>query len=124
MSKPDAPIDYIMLGQHIRDARKAKGITQDQLAERLDVSLSHVGKIERGERFINLDRLAEVSVVLGGAIEDLIAGCVYGEKDAVSIINATLPESLEVIRTLFKGQTQKTINLAVTLVNDLIRGLE
>ena len=42
-------INYLTLGKHIKAARKAKHITQEMLAEKMDVSVGHVGKIERGD---------------------------------------------------------------------------
>ena len=117
-------VNYERLGTHIRDARKARSITQEMLAEKLNVSVSHIGKIERGERYINLERLAEISIILNVPVEDLIAGCVDCERDLHPLINASIQDSLQVIQALLKGQPQKTIDLVVTLVNDVIRGIE
>ena len=39
-------INYLTLGKHIKAARKAKHITHEMLAEKMDVSVGHVGKIE------------------------------------------------------------------------------
>jgi transcriptional regulator with XRE-family HTH domain len=49
------------LGDAIRAARKAKGLTQDELADASGVDRSHMGRIERGERnvtFLNVARIA------------------------------------------------------------------
>ncbi|MBQ2425627.1 MAG: helix-turn-helix transcriptional regulator, partial [Lachnospiraceae bacterium] len=35
------PIDYISLGSRIKEARKNQGLTQEQLAERADLSTTH-----------------------------------------------------------------------------------
>jgi len=51
----------IELGEHIRDARKAKGLSQEQLALQAEIDRSYVGGIERGERnvsFLNLVKIA------------------------------------------------------------------
>lgn len=116
-------IDYELLGKHIQIARKSKHITQEMLAEKLNVSIGHVGKIERGERVINLERLAEISVLLKVPIEDLIAGCVKQERDAIPVVNVMTQEKVDIIHTLLKGQPDRIVNLATTLVHDVVQGL-
>lgn len=48
-------------GQRIRDLRKLAGLTQEQLAETVNISTSALGKIERGLQGISLDLLIELS---------------------------------------------------------------
>jgi transcriptional regulator with XRE-family HTH domain len=45
-------IMYTMTGQELRRIRKAMGITQRQLAEKLGVTLTSVARMERGEQKI------------------------------------------------------------------------
>lgn len=52
----------VELGNQIREARKAKGLSQEQLAYTAEVDRSYVGGIERGERnvsFLTLVKIAE-----------------------------------------------------------------
>jgi transcriptional regulator with XRE-family HTH domain len=52
-----------VLGQRIRDARKAKDISQEALALESGIDRSFVGQVERGERnvsFLTLCKLAKV----------------------------------------------------------------
>ena len=42
-------IDTILVGKQIASLRKAKGLTQNQLGERLNISFQAVSKWERGE---------------------------------------------------------------------------
>lgn len=39
-------LDYVALGEHIRQRRKAQGITQVQLAEQVDLEPSNISHIE------------------------------------------------------------------------------
>ncbi|MGG0739568.1 helix-turn-helix domain-containing protein [Niallia taxi] len=51
-----------LFGSKIREIRKAKGLTQEELAERCGLQNTYIGGIERGERNISLqsvDKLAE-----------------------------------------------------------------
>lgn len=57
-------LDYNIIGERIKSARIAKGLTQEQLAERLDVSIAFLSRIERGSSRINLRRLDEICNIL------------------------------------------------------------
>ena len=116
-------INYVLLGQHIKTARKAKRITQEILAERMNISIGHVGKIERGEKAINLERLAQISLLPNVPIENLIAGCVDKERDAIPVINALTQEKVDAIYTLLKGQPERVVKLATVLIRDVVQGL-
>jgi transcriptional regulator with XRE-family HTH domain len=60
------PILIGMIGKKIRQLRKAKGLSQRQLAEVAGVAASHVGLIESGRiRNPRLDTLLKLSVALG-----------------------------------------------------------
>lgn len=54
-----------ILGDRIREARRAKGWTQEDLADKAQIDRSYVGGIERGERNITFSMLCRVSRVLG-----------------------------------------------------------
>lgn len=52
------------LGRNIFNARKVKGMTQNQLAEKLDISREHLAKLETGKRRISLKLLFNLSEIL------------------------------------------------------------
>ena len=53
------------LGQAIRDARKARSVSQEALAYNAGIDRSHMGKIERGERNVTALNLLRVAKALG-----------------------------------------------------------
>ena len=57
-------IDYILIGKRIKAARKALGMTQEKLAEELDVSIGYISQVERGVTKISLDLLGALSSIL------------------------------------------------------------
>ena len=57
-------IDYNVIGERLKSARKEKHFTQEQLAERLDVSIAFLSRIERGSSQINLKRLSQICEIL------------------------------------------------------------
>ncbi len=75
------PVNHQDFGRRIREARKAKGMTQDELADKIGVSGSFLGHIERGTRVASLDTLVDLcnaletspSLLLGASLEGLAA---------------------------------------------------
>ena len=61
----------IMLGRNIRNARKAKNLSQNALAELLDISREHLAKIETAKRTISLGLLFKLSEILEKSEQDL-----------------------------------------------------
>jgi transcriptional regulator with XRE-family HTH domain len=60
----DLNIDYKLIGKRIKEARKEAGLTQEKMAEILDVSIGYVSQVERGTTKISLDLLGAVSSIL------------------------------------------------------------
>ncbi len=57
-------MDYIALGCRVRSARRQMNLTQAQLAEKIDVSTSFIGHIERGTRALRLETFFDLCVAL------------------------------------------------------------
>ena len=57
-------VDFSLIGKRIKEARNACGMTQEGLAERLNVSVGYVSQVERGVTKISLDLLGAVSGLL------------------------------------------------------------
>lgn len=53
------------LGKRIRHRRKARGLSQDGLALLSGIDRSYVGRIERGEINITVEKLYRIARVLG-----------------------------------------------------------
>ncbi len=67
--------DYLgRIGNLIRDARKHRGYTQQQLADLLSTSQSAVNRIERGHQNLSLEMLARIGAALDSEIVALGAG--------------------------------------------------
>lgn len=68
---------FIALGERIAQFRKARGITQVQLAETLGVSQQTIQAYEVGRRRIQVSTLPVVARTLSVSLEDL-----FGESDS------------------------------------------
>lgn len=66
-------IDYASIGLRIKHARNTKNMTQEQLADVLNISRTQIGYLETGERGISLELLVSVSNALNAPISELLA---------------------------------------------------
>jgi transcriptional regulator with XRE-family HTH domain len=57
--------EYAVLLKLLRETRRAAGVTQVQLAERIDESQSHLSKLERGEVRLDLIQMRTICQALG-----------------------------------------------------------
>lgn len=78
------PIDYKLIGSRIKVARKRKDMTQEMLAERLDVSVGYVSQVERGITKISLDLLASMSDILECDIAELVCASSTASENYLS----------------------------------------
>lgn len=62
-----------MISQNIQAARKALGLTQEDLANRLSVARQTVAKWESGESLPDLENAYALAKLLGVSVDDLIA---------------------------------------------------
>ncbi len=67
-------MDYSSLGARIRRERILRGWTQEQLAEKANISLSFLGHIERGTRKASLETLVALANVLDTSMDELLSG--------------------------------------------------
>jgi transcriptional regulator with XRE-family HTH domain len=59
------------LARHIRKIREAKGLTQEEVADRMRVNTSWVGRIETGRTTPGLKLLGNIARALGVKVKDL-----------------------------------------------------
>lgn len=62
------------IGSRISTLRKKNNLTQEQLAERLDISIKHCSSVERGLSCLSLEKLVEVSELFDVSLDFLIKG--------------------------------------------------
>ena len=61
----------LLLGRNIAKYRKLKGLTQNDLAEILDISREHLAKIETAKRGISINLIFKLCEVLKISEKDL-----------------------------------------------------
>ncbi|MDE6969955.1 MAG: helix-turn-helix transcriptional regulator [Eubacterium sp.] len=75
-------LDYGKMGMRIRQVRKAKGWSQDELAKKCGISMSFLGHIERGTRIMSLETFTGICKALDTGADELLWGVPH-PSDAV-----------------------------------------
>lgn len=83
--------DYLgRIGNLIRDARKHRGLTQQQLADVLSTSQSAVNRIEKGHQNLSLEMLARIGEALDSEIVALGAGPTHLRVTGPTTLSGTI----------------------------------
>ena len=67
-------LDYIAMGDRIKERRQALELTQGTLARQTGVTTSFIGHIERGEKLPSLETMARLSLALDVSLDWLVLG--------------------------------------------------
>lgn len=65
--------DYQVIAKNIKYLREKRGYTQEQLAEAVGLSASHLSKVESGKRRIGMKAYLSILHILGAGEEDFIS---------------------------------------------------
>jgi transcriptional regulator with XRE-family HTH domain len=63
-----------IIGDAIRVSRKKASLTQEKLAEAVDLNPKYIGEIERGEKIISIEALLRVAKIVKIPIRDFFRG--------------------------------------------------
>ena len=72
-------MDYFKIGERIRKMRRAHDISQEVLAEMVDVSTTHMSHIETGNTKLSLPVLVDLAQALNVRADDLLS-----DNDAIA----------------------------------------
>ncbi len=61
-------------GIRIQKLRKKKAMTQEQLADKLNIATSTIGKIERGQQGLSIDLVIEIAMFFGVSLDYILLG--------------------------------------------------
>lgn len=78
------------LGRSIADHRRARGLTQEQVALRLGVEQETISRFERGATLPPLSRLLDLTDILGVSLDQVLAGGPARQVDQANDIAARM----------------------------------
>ena len=101
-------MDYYEIGQRIRKNRKALGLSQEELAEKIGISSTHMSHIETGNTKLSLPVLVSVSKVLEVRTDELLfdektASRSEGLNDILAALDGCSSKELSIIREIIKA---------------------
>ena len=100
-------IDYGVIGSRIKQARLAKNMTQEDLADKIDISVAFLSRVERCNSHINLKRLNQLCDLLDVSEGYLLNGASsssenYLDKEFTDLIKSVSPEKQKLIYNVAK----------------------
>ena len=98
------------IGIQIRELRRAKGLTQDELAALIERSTEAISNLERGISLVGIDTLERLSAKLGVPIRD------FFEYEGQSRLSPRRAELLARLHATASGLNDKQLALAVNQV--------
>ena len=67
-------MDWLSIGQNIKEKRLAKSWKQSTLAEKVNLTTSYVGMIERGEKIPKLETFIHITNALDSTSDEILEG--------------------------------------------------
>jgi len=96
-------IDYNALGKRIRNERVKRNMSQAQVSEKVNLSESYYGNIERGARILSLESLVRISEFFNCSLDYLLVDSISKkqcEKEKLEFLNILSSKSSQEISYL------------------------
>lgn len=74
-------MDYYAIGQRIRKIRKTHGLSQEELAEKIGISTTHMSHIETGNTKLSLPVFVDLANALEVRTDELLYGSIVSERN-------------------------------------------
>ena len=91
-------VDYAAMGGRIKTRRRARHLSQKDVADAVQISMSYYGNIERGRRVPSLETLVAIANVLEVGVDYLLADSLNAAEAQRS------PEEKQVLARYFREQ--------------------
>lgn len=85
-------------GKGIAKLRKERGLTQDQLAEKLNISTSNLGKLERGLQGVSIDLLIEIGFFFNVSTDYILFGEEIQRQEVIADIDSVIAKMVALKR--------------------------
>lgn len=101
-------MDYYAIGQRVRKIRKARSLSQEELAEKIGISVTHMSHIETGNTKLSLPVLVSLACVLEVRTDDLLSDREPLERSAaveaiVQVLDSCTTQQLRVLEDVVKA---------------------
>lgn len=106
----------IFFGNQIRDLRKTKQLSQEELAYRASISPTYLGQIERAAKNPTLDTMYQIAAALDTTISDLL--CPYKAKSSVIVDTNYTVDKINILLEQMPLHQQQKILKMIRLILD------
>lgn len=98
-------MNKVCIGDRIKEARKSKGLTQEQLAERANMSVTFIGEIERNKKRPGLNTFAKLIMALDTSADYILrdtlpSGQIYVDDETIKRLDKLSPKHRKIINDL------------------------
>lgn len=103
-------MDTVKMGKFLKELRKEKGLTQEQLGEKIGVTNKTVSRWENGNYIPPAECLAMLSDIYGISINEILSGQKLTADEFADAAEDNLKGALELSEQLFK-KSNKTLTI-------------
>lgn len=100
-------MDYFKIGQRIRKLRKAQELSQEQLAEQIGISITHMSHIETGNTKLSLPVFVKIANELGVPTDELLHEPQNTREDSIheiiDLLESCTPQQVRIIGDIAKA---------------------
>ena len=101
-------MDYYDIGQRIRALRRERKLSQEQLAEKVWISTTHMSHIENGSTELSLPVLVDLATALDVSANELLSGQSSqgrsaGYEQVKEILNGCSERQIRIITEIIKS---------------------
>lgn len=102
-------------GRKLRELRKMKGLTQEDLGDRSGLHWKFIGQVERGNSDIKLNNIAKIASGLGMEIDDLLFFCFPQEK-----FSKDAKENLALLMPILKSNSKTKLRKLKVFIKEIL----
>lgn len=100
-----------LLGLRIKELRKGKTLSQEQLAEKIGIESKHLSRVELGKSFPYPETLEDIAKALGVEIQELFE---FEHLDAGKV-------NVGAIAKLLEGVNEEKLRLVYKIIKAIVR---
>jgi len=102
------------IGKQIRILRKNRGLTQEQLGEKVQLPQSYIGSVERGEKNISIETLERLIHALRVSPAEIFGKELPSDKEKL----------LDSLKVLLQNRNLKEIEIIHKLIKDVLNAFD
>ena len=110
-------MDYKILGENVKKARKMRNLTQEKLAEYIDLSPVFISHIESATRIPSLDTVCKIAGALKISVNDLL-------ENVDDADNISFNYELEELFILLKARNTLEIHFICSIVKNILENIK